>query len=810
MITWLVLAFIIFAGPACRSSEPTPPPPPSPTAVPAVSPTSAPPTSEPQAATATPAAAVTPDEAAPARGSAAILPAPLYFLNPAGQIVRLEVNGLTLTPITTESEPVTTFDISPDGNRLAYVSNNSLIVSDTSGANRTVRLAGEPLSPDSFGQTINKAIDNLHFAPDGNQLAFGFNGVNLISVIGDSQPELIQASDPVPDATGGNPPGQTPIRFFWPEAWSPDGSKLLIRFAYYPEGGGFMVKNFSDGALLELSPAESPLCCHPAWDRSGNRLYFASDITQFANPGLWLAEVDSGTVTRLFGGQAAQSGDPLTLISFPHASRDGALLAFVVQTEDELYAPNPTLHRLSPDGTLTPLRQDHYTVGDLAWAGDDSGAVIVDITRNRQFPIRGPLVWLPVDGRPALDLPAFGSLPRWGGPAQAVTERPWPTAGDFATLEAMAQANFGLELAATGTEFSGIEGISIRQINTGAELRSFWVVFTEGLRSYEPEQGHLLAIYAFDQNGWQEVARLALNTGSEPDAIGPDYLGEGSVSQVFVEPSRSWLAVEGGAGAHSGIFQLLSFDGQSLRLEATNFNSSPGAGGVADLNGDGVLEVLLDLTDPYIFYYAAGVRLVHYDVLAWDATAAQLVPVELTPLPEDAPPAVRNWNDRALALASVGLWKDAQLAIDEARVQAPADEQIAWNQALIRLNAEAKRDVFSPYPLLDQLFYGDYAAAVEVMRAYSAEEIFMSGGPLLTGTVAEGSEEILSEIIQTSASNALDLQPELAPAYFLRGWATFLKDPASPAALSDVERAVELAPDDPLFTAGAELLRNRQ
>ena len=818
-IRWMITCLILFSITACNSSEPTPDPTTVPTPTnPALVPTDTPAPDESQEKEPAIVPTVSETDAsssspAPKLADTALLPAPLYFLNGAGQIVRLEVNGLTLTPITVEPEPITDFDVSPTGDRLAYVSNNSLIIADGAGANRIIAVAGEPLNPDNFGEAINKAIDNIHFSPDGSQIAFGLNGVNLIRADRQNEAQLIQGSDPVPDLSSGSPPpADAPPRFFWPEAWSPDGSRLLIRFAYFPEGGGLAVKNLADDALVEISNGDNQVCCYAAWDQGGQAVYFASDITQFAAPGLWRADVQAGTSTTLLDGQPPQEDEPFTLISYPHHTRQGDLLAFVTQTPDPAFAPNPTLHRVSVEGApaeLAQLRQDFYTIGDLLWAADDSGAIIVDISTNRQFPIKGPMVWLPTDGRPVLDLPAHGSHPRWGGPAQSTTAVPFPTAADFAALETDALASFGIAPVEAGDEAGGIAGIRFRQFNTGDDARSLWVVFTEGLRSFEPEQNHTVAIYAFDQNGWQEISKLTLSEGTGSEALSPDYIGEGSVTQVFIEPTRRWLIVEGGAGAHSGIFQLLSFDNQTLQVEATNFNSSPGAGRVADLNSDGVLEVLLDLTDPYIFYYAAGVQFVHFDVLRWDDAAQEFIEVPLTALPGDAPAALRNWNNRALELAQAGLWKDALETIEEAIALDPHDEIVAWNEAVIRLNAESKRDVFSPYPILDQIFYGDYATAVEVMRTYPAEEIFTAETPLVIGTPAEGSEEILSEIILTRTSDALELQPELAPAYFLRGWAHFLSDPASPDALADLERAAQLAPDDPLYVSSVDYLQNK-
>jgi hypothetical protein len=108
---------------------------------------------------------------------------------------------------------------------------------------------------------------------------------------------------------------------------------------------------------------------------------------------------------------------------------------------------------------------------------------------------------------------------------------------------------------------------------------------------------------------------------------------------------------------------------------------------------------------------------------------------------------------------------------------------------------------------LANVFYGDYEAAVDVMRPHTIEEIWGLDSPLLEGTVAEGAELALSDWISWTTSMALPVQPDLAPAYFLRGWAVHLRDPGNPLVLADVERAAELAPDDPLYTASRAYLK---
>jgi hypothetical protein len=64
-----------------------------------------------------------------------------------------------------------------------------------------------------------------------------------------------------------------------------------------------------------------------------------------------------------------------------------------------------------------------------------------------------------------------------------------------------------------------------------------------------------------------------------------------------------------------------------------------------------------------------------------------------------------------------------------------------------------------------------------------------------------------TEAVTTSATLAVQARPDLAAAYFLRGWGTYLDNPSSPAALEDIEHAVTLAPDEPLFGASLTYLK---
>jgi hypothetical protein len=173
---------------------------------------------------------------------------------------------------------------------------------------------------------------------------------------------------------------------------------------------------------------------------------------------------------------------------------------------------------------------------------------------------------------------------------------------------------------------------------------------------------------------------------------------------------------------------------------------------------------------------------------------------------------MRDAVNPAVDMANAGLWKDALVKITEARDLAPSYPEcdthtLNWNYAIIKLHADAMAvdAVSGIYPLLSRVFYGDYAAAVDLMRPHAPVQVFDPAGPLIAGTVAEGMEGVLSGHIIESADAALALKPGLAEAYLMRGWARYLVDPANPQVRADVHQAAVLRPGDAFFADCAAL-----
>ncbi|MCE7981358.1 MAG: hypothetical protein DYG89_09220 [Caldilinea sp. CFX5] len=228
VLAWLMLALIWLLVPGCSGSRPTPTPIVTIIPFPTFTPT---PILSTAAAIASTHPLPTSLQSTSPQSASAPLPAPLYFLNPQGQIMRLEADGITVQPVTNEAAPITAFDVDPTGAYVVYVSNNDLIRTSAWGEERHLLLTGGPPGEAGTSARFINTIFNVAFAPDGKRLAFGQNGIQLIRDITVPEPlttaEALLANGPEPDL----PPGAH-LYFLapgvYPSQWSPDGKRLFV------------------------------------------------------------------------------------------------------------------------------------------------------------------------------------------------------------------------------------------------------------------------------------------------------------------------------------------------------------------------------------------------------------------------------------------------------------------------------------------------------------------------------------------------------------------------------------------------------
>jgi hypothetical protein len=202
-------------------------------------------------------------------------------------------------------------------------------------------------------------------------------------------------------------------------------------------------------------------------------------------------------------------------------------------------------------------------------------------------------------------------------------------------------------------------------------------------------------------------------------------------------------------------------------------------------------------------------------VALWRWDGDNIVQVELVPLGNDAAVEAITINDTLLALANAGLWKEVDDALFdaeaflEANPNADPGGQMAWNLRLLRLNSEAKRSAAqnadAPFPLLTHLFYGDYESALEGIKTVSPEDLLETPSALIRESVAEGWEETLANWIERTTAPAVALQPDLAAAWFIRGWGDWLVGDTEHARIHLLQAAA-LAPEDAYISEAAALV----
>ena len=342
-------------------------------------------------------------------------------------------------------------------------------------------------------------------------------------------------------------------------------------------------------------------------------------------------------------------------------------------------------------------------------------------------------------------------------------------------------------------------GVAAKQIKTGGE-QALFVAYTHGLPPDDFTFMHKVSLHATGPNGWSELGRVELQCAN--------YLEESSLEQVEIEPTDVWLTVKGGAGAHGGCLELLRWDGEALAVVISGFSSSPNAGSVADLNGDGQLDLLLDNSDPYVFCYACGVKQYWAQLFYWDGQA--LVEAIPTPLTDEHPVDLRALNDRAVDLAEASLFADALAQIEQAEAIAPEDATIAWNAVWIRHHLEASRQAASssPFPLLSHVFAGDWETAFDSLWTLGLPA-FSSGAPIPAESSAAGFEQIVGVLLAQYGDTAHNLQPERAAIHALGAWGRFLIDRNDPAVRAGFQRAAELAQKDPRYNEIAAAFEGR-
>ena len=354
--------------------------------------------------------ALTPEPETPAD---AVLPHTFYFLGTDNtgltQVFRIERDGKTQKQLTFEPESVKDYDVSLADGSVAYVVGNQLLFVNAGGADRRLIVDGGIVDENN---PFISAINNPVFSPDGQSLAYGYKGLNLYSLLSGTSNLVVE--NQIDDTIGGGL--LFPKELYWPERYSPDGTKLLITLAYY-EGASAAIYDPASKAMVRLTGAEGALICcdETVWSADGSSVYSASPAMGMFNSGLWKVDPATGTVTTLFSSNFDSSS--FLYADEPYLALDNQLYFFFAESTIELNSRAPLqLVHSAPDGVTgrTLLRPDTFELmTESLWAPDASFIVVAfaptpDVYQGG----RAEIVYL--DGRSNVTLTPFAQQMRWG------------------------------------------------------------------------------------------------------------------------------------------------------------------------------------------------------------------------------------------------------------------------------------------------------------------------------------------------------------------------------------------------------------
>ena len=191
-------------------------------------------------------------------------------------------------------------------------------------------------------------------------------------------------------------------------------------------------------------------------------------------------------------------------------------------------------------------------------------------------------------------------------------------------------------------------------------LGELWGVVTNGPQPfYINEAGepvnffHLLAVYRLNDDGsWSEQLD-ALEVESAPHRISAVAVHDLGINRP--SPPIA-LSLRGQTGAHAGTLDLILLEHGKLRTGISHISARPNSGEVTDLDGDGIPEVILNDSNPYVFCYACAVEEKRERIYRWDGATYRLIRLQ--------PPAVLSSDLAAAArrvvnLANADLWREA-------------------------------------------------------------------------------------------------------------------------------------------------------
>lgn len=398
--------------------------------------------------------------------------------------------------------------------------------------------------------------------------------------------------------------------------------------------------------------------------------------------------------------------------------------------------------------------------------------------------------------------------------AATATQAPSPTATAAPAVQAPDEdeAALAAELAAIALapvieEFGeGAEALTAHAFPLG--LRNpegaLWAVVTNGPQPFLREGDgnvinffHFVALYRRNAGAsWsEELHRVTLETAPQRTH---------TVEVLDPGPRRAagpgaLIAVRGQTGAHAGTFDVLLAEGELLRTTVSHISAGPDSGAIADLDGDGVAELLFNTSNPYVFCYACAVEERSEQVYRWTGLAYEQALIEA---PEGLEGDLASRADAVVRLAEANLWRDAAVLATETSRRGPDHEGLRWLSIVVNRNAALRLAYAgSPgQPLLTNVLAGEYGAAYALMQALPPEEAFALDGPLISGTAAESDLPAMVSYLLFHADEALKARDDDPAIHAVRALGQVLASPDDLSrARSSIGRALRLSPDDPFL-----------
>ena len=338
-----------------------------------------------------------------------LLPFSLYYLS-AGtdgthQIWRMESNAKDTIPITLEEYGVDGFDISIDAGKIAYLTNNQIIISDLGGKFIRSLVVSQPNNGEDDWFITNR-VSVPKWSPDGNLIAYGLNGLVLSNADGSNTRTVLQN-----EVTTLND-GYTIIKEgYSPHSWSPDGKKLLVNILYF-EGGSKGLYYPEDGSFLRLSGGD--LCCFASWAPDSNKIYTSGKLYYFSSD-MWEYSAATGHGTQLI--PEKNDDGTFNFADFPFATDTHLFYGYASFTGEPPNSIPLTIYNapiLNP-AENNPLRSDAQFLTEMLWAPDASLVLGVQPPPGGPvYPNHGPVVLIYPDDTPIQPLLADGYHIRWG------------------------------------------------------------------------------------------------------------------------------------------------------------------------------------------------------------------------------------------------------------------------------------------------------------------------------------------------------------------------------------------------------------